>query len=161
MPEWTIVSGGSSDRQSAVEAAYTERGSRVLHTADVGAVMISISAGTGTRLWSSETMRGSLQSRNEIASVQVEDAVAADSRGRWHNRPVRSLASEGGYRALYCGWGDGWSNAACGQCDDCPVPDAGGIDDPGRRSIVCRAGSFLSGWRRAAAHPSQINTILT
>jgi competence protein ComEC len=41
-PEWTIVSGGAADRVPAVEAAYTTRGSRVLHTAQCGAVRVTI-----------------------------------------------------------------------------------------------------------------------
>lgn len=44
-PEWTIVSGGASDRLPAVQAAYQARGSRVLHTADCGAVRVSIAGG--------------------------------------------------------------------------------------------------------------------
>jgi competence protein ComEC len=41
-PEWTVVSGGASDRTRAVQAAYEARGSRVLHTADRGAVRVTI-----------------------------------------------------------------------------------------------------------------------
>jgi competence protein ComEC len=44
-PEWTIVSGGASDRVSAVQEAYAARGSRVLHTADCGAVRVLIADG--------------------------------------------------------------------------------------------------------------------
>lgn len=43
-PEWTVVSGGPADRSAAVDAAYRARGSRVLHTADCGAVRVSITA---------------------------------------------------------------------------------------------------------------------
>jgi len=44
-PEWTIASGGSTDRFDAVESAYVEQGSRVLHTADEGAVTTEIAGG--------------------------------------------------------------------------------------------------------------------
>ncbi len=44
-PEWTVVSGGQRDRLEAVTNAYATRGSRVLHTADSGAVRVSISDG--------------------------------------------------------------------------------------------------------------------
>ncbi len=44
-PEWAIVSGGRSDRLSAVEAAYGEHGCRVLNTASRGAIQITISKG--------------------------------------------------------------------------------------------------------------------
>ncbi len=44
-PEWTIASGGSSDRLQSVQTAYGARGSRVLHTADCGAVTVEITAG--------------------------------------------------------------------------------------------------------------------
>ncbi|REK05441.1 MAG: ComEC/Rec2 family competence protein [Planctomycetota bacterium] len=43
-PEWAIVSGGRSDRLGPVEAAYTERGCRVLQTAKRGAITVSLSA---------------------------------------------------------------------------------------------------------------------
>lgn len=44
-PEWTVVSGGHSDRVPAINAAFAARGGRVLHTADDGAVSISIADG--------------------------------------------------------------------------------------------------------------------
>jgi competence protein ComEC len=43
-PEFAIVSGGPGDRQPEVEAAYTSRACRVLHTARQGAVSVSLSA---------------------------------------------------------------------------------------------------------------------
>jgi competence protein ComEC len=44
-PEWAVVSGGQRDRVEAVTRAYSSRGSRVLHTADSGAVHVSIAGG--------------------------------------------------------------------------------------------------------------------
>ncbi len=44
-PEWTIVSGGQSDRLPAINQAFSAQGSRVLHTAEDGAVSISIAEG--------------------------------------------------------------------------------------------------------------------
>lgn len=44
-PEWTVISGGLRDRAPDVENAYTSRGSHVLHTADCGAVSLSIADG--------------------------------------------------------------------------------------------------------------------
>jgi competence protein ComEC len=41
-PEWTIASGGHADHAAEVDAAYRARGSRVLHTAECGAVRVSI-----------------------------------------------------------------------------------------------------------------------
>ncbi len=44
-PEWTVISGGVRDRLPEVENAYTSRGSQVLHTAECGAVSLSIAEG--------------------------------------------------------------------------------------------------------------------
>jgi competence protein ComEC len=44
-PEWTVISGGQSDRVPAVRAAFAAEGSEVLHTAEVGAVTARIVAG--------------------------------------------------------------------------------------------------------------------
>ena len=44
-PEWTVVSGGQSDRLPAINQAFSAQGSRVLHTAEDGAVSISIAGG--------------------------------------------------------------------------------------------------------------------
>lgn len=44
-PEWTIISGGQSDRVPEVRAAFAAEGSEVLHTAEVGAVTARIAAG--------------------------------------------------------------------------------------------------------------------
>ena len=44
-PEWTVISGGHSDRVPAVRAAFAAEGSEVLHTAEVGAVTVGIAAG--------------------------------------------------------------------------------------------------------------------
>lgn len=43
-PEWVVVSGGHGDESAAVERAYAERGARVLHTAESGAVLVALSA---------------------------------------------------------------------------------------------------------------------
>ena len=51
-PEWTIASGGSSDRLGAVQSAYSAHGGRVLHTADCGAVSVEITKGqVSVQLW--------------------------------------------------------------------------------------------------------------
>jgi hypothetical protein len=44
-PEWTVVSGGQSDRLPAINQAFSAQGSRVLHTAENGPVSISIAGG--------------------------------------------------------------------------------------------------------------------
>jgi hypothetical protein len=44
-PEWTVVSGGQSDRLPSINQAFSAQGSRVLHTAEDGAVSISIAGG--------------------------------------------------------------------------------------------------------------------
>ena len=44
-PEWTVVSGGPSDRLPEVQAAYEARGGRVLHTARSGAVRVDVADG--------------------------------------------------------------------------------------------------------------------
>jgi competence protein ComEC len=44
-PRWAIVSGAPRDRAVEVLAAYTAHGSRVLHTADTGAVRVTIAQG--------------------------------------------------------------------------------------------------------------------
>ena len=41
-PEWAVVSGGQRDRLEVTTTAYSSRGSRVLHTADSGAIHVSI-----------------------------------------------------------------------------------------------------------------------
>jgi hypothetical protein len=40
-----VISGGLRDRAPEVEIAYTSRGSQVLHTAECGAVSLSIAEG--------------------------------------------------------------------------------------------------------------------
>ena len=44
-PEWTVVSGGQSNRLPEINTTFAAQGSRVLHTAEVGAVNISIADG--------------------------------------------------------------------------------------------------------------------
>jgi len=44
-PEWTVISGGLRDRAPEVEHAYASRGSQVLHTAECGAVSLSVAGG--------------------------------------------------------------------------------------------------------------------
>ncbi len=44
-PEWTVISGGQSDRMSQVRNAFAASGSQVLHTAEVGAVTVRIAQG--------------------------------------------------------------------------------------------------------------------
>lgn len=44
-PEFTIISGGPRDRLESVSTAYSQRGSQVLHTADDGAVEVTIAPG--------------------------------------------------------------------------------------------------------------------
>ncbi len=44
-PEWTVVSGGHSDRLPAIRTAFAEPGGGVLHTAEDGAVCVSIVGG--------------------------------------------------------------------------------------------------------------------
>jgi competence protein ComEC len=41
-PRWAVVSGGARDPLETVQAAFTARGSRVLHTARSGAVRVAI-----------------------------------------------------------------------------------------------------------------------
>ncbi len=41
-PRWAIVSGGQRDRLEFVATAYQEPGSRVLHTAESGAIHVAI-----------------------------------------------------------------------------------------------------------------------
>ncbi len=43
-PEWVVISGGSGgDREGTVERAYAADGATVLHTAERGAVTVTIS----------------------------------------------------------------------------------------------------------------------
>ena len=44
-PEWTVISGGPRDQREAVTTAYAARGGQVLHTANRGAVSMSIVKG--------------------------------------------------------------------------------------------------------------------
>ena len=44
-PEWAVVSGSQRDRLETVTAAYTSRGSQVLHTSTSGAVHVAIAGG--------------------------------------------------------------------------------------------------------------------
>jgi hypothetical protein len=50
-PEWTIVSGDPRDRLEAVESAYAARGGQVLHTANTGAVRVSIGRELEVSAW--------------------------------------------------------------------------------------------------------------
>lgn len=44
-PEWVVISGGHEQNLPAVIDAYGRQGAVVLHTAEVGAVQVSIVAG--------------------------------------------------------------------------------------------------------------------
>jgi len=50
-PEWTVISGDPRDRLEAVENAYAARGGQVLHTANTGAVRVSIGRELEVERW--------------------------------------------------------------------------------------------------------------